>query len=113
MTTTIAVDIAQQHSHRRGFRASVASDDSDAAKYRPRHVLQAGGEQSDSPPFPAPLIVDPPRRSESSAAHESPDGGHQLDGALLLMLGLSIEDTGAGVSVQQPERDLVQCGLDR
>ena len=52
------------------------------------------------------------RADRASAAPQEPaDGGHHLFGALVLLVGFGADHAGVGVSVEQPERDLVQCGL--
>src|SRR4029453_3935161 len=48
----------------------------------------------------------------SPAAHEAPDGGHQLIGLLGPVGALGAHHAVAGVLVEQPERDLVQRGVD-
>src|SRR3954462_2525289 len=49
----------------------------------------------------------------SAAAHEAPDGRHQLAGAGVLLGVGAIDDAVARVVVEQPQRDLVERGLDR
>jgi hypothetical protein len=48
-----------------------------------------------------------------AAAHESANRGHHLRGALILLAWLGSDHTGMSVAVEQPERHLVQGGLDR
>src|SRR3954471_18314211 len=48
-----------------------------------------------------------------AAAHEAPDGAHQLAGELVAVAVLAaLDDAVAGVVVEQPERDLVERRLD-
>src|SRR5207249_421596 len=56
----------------------------------------------------------PLRLASSAAAHEPPDGGHQLLGlGLAVLVGLRAHDAVLGMVVKQAKRDLVERGLDR
>src|SRR5262249_52155579 len=49
----------------------------------------------------------------SAPAQQAPDGGHHLPGSLLPVLVLRANHARARVPVEEPERDLVEGGLDR
>ena len=50
---------------------------------------------------------------ESAAAHQAPNGCHQLLGALFLLGVRASDDAVMGVVVQESERDLVERRLNR
>ena len=62
---------------------------------------------------PSPTLAITSATRRSAPAHEPPDGGHHLVGAIDALLALGAHDAMARVVVEQAERDLVERGLDR
>src|SRR5512132_1733437 len=62
---------------------------------------------------PSPTLAITSATRPSAPAHEPPDGGHKLVGAVDALLALGAHHAMARVVVEQAERNLVHCGLDR
>src|SRR3954447_4958327 len=76
-----------------------------------RPVARAAARRPLAPPRTARPAADPVP-ADLAAAHEAPDGRHQLVALVLAVIGrLGAHDAVLGVLVEQPEGDLVQRGL--
>src|SRR5215207_3867719 len=77
----------------------------------PKHG--SGGSRRRSGCFRSAGSAERRRRPQSAAAHHAADGCHQLFGALFLLGLRAADDAVVRVVVEESQRDLVECRLDR